>query len=224
MDQSLQRQSQNQKIDDIENQLIDLQDKLDFQKARYEANVKDYDDNLRTLKYAVKDRENTLKELKAKINTANSNIKEREAYLANQEETISEVMDTANKKLLGIRDEINYHEENLKNYKKEIVIAKQDLTDIQYAATVEINTTKQELENLRSEKNELLASVLKVKSKLQKLNKEYNNKMNALDDKLKHIREKEISVNVKYETLINERAELETEKRRFKTEKALYDM
>lgn len=224
MEQSQQSQKQQLKINDIENQLTDLQDKLDFQQARYEKNARDYADNIRALKNEVKAKEDSLKDLKAKIQVANSNIKEREAYLTSQEETIAEVMDRANKKLLDIRDEVSYHEENLKDYKKEIVVANQALTDIQYASTVEINTTKQEIEDLNNEKNSLLVSITEAREKLKKLDEDYAAKMEALDQKLKKIKEKEISVNVKYETVLNEKADLEIEKRRFKAEKTLYEM
>jgi chromosome segregation ATPase len=219
-----QSQSPSQRSEELLDKLTDLQDKYDFQLSRMEAERVKHDEYVRKAKQEVSEKEKQLKQLKADIHLAKNTVKERQEYLLQQEETISKVMEQGNNKLFDLKDEIDSTERQLSDYNSQMIIADNSLTEIKFNHELQKDKLELEIFNLTNEKNDLLVKVSMIKDKLKVLENVYESKIQEMEEKRIKLEEKELSVKIKTESLINERTELEIQKRRFKSEKALFDM
>lgn len=168
----------------------------------------------------VKDRlEPTLDKLKE----VESEISSRQTYLKDQERLISETIDEGNAALRGIGYEIQAAQEDKDEVKQEIADLEQKKTDVAFELVQLEERHKQDVFNNQQDLDELTQEVQAARLALAKAQSDRNATVVETDEKLRQLKIIEEAVDAKRGALLKERTELENDKRRWNSTKALYN-
>jgi hypothetical protein len=167
---------------------------------------------------------NTISELKKEEKDLEKQTEIRKTYLEDQEKIISSTIDEGNGQLIEINDDIIRQKESSRALNAKYIILKRDFD----SSVLVFETTKQEydekLEDLKSQKSNLLHELDTLAANIQKKSVEYQHITKVIDDKVAYVKEIEESLATKRDAIVLERQELEKDKRRWSGTKAIYDI
>ena len=177
----------------------------------------EYEDKMERKKRSIADLKESRKALEAEI-------KERKDFLDTQEKTIAEFIEEANERLLDLKDE----EQHELNEIKKLRVQHTDLRSQYDLIVVEFDTTRANYDNQIIDLETLLSKLKDEDAKLTKSisdkSVEYKVLVADIDKKMLILKEKEEGIISKRDAMRLEKQELDEDKRRWNSTKALYDI
>jgi len=161
--------------------------------------------------------------LRTTRDSLDTEIKELTVYKKEQEQLLKDAIQAGNDKLHEAKSDVAKFTDRIDELRLEIVDLEQRKVDIAF----DVLQAESSFENT---KNALDDEELSLQRSLSDLNKqvdeariEYQMLIKETDERVKELKQIEISISAKQDAIIEERHELETEKRRWESTKSLYD-
>jgi len=161
--------------------------------------------------------------LRTTRDSLDTEIKELIVYKKEQEQLLKDAIQAGNDKLHEAKSDVAKFTDRIDELRLEIVDLEQRKVDIAF----DVLQAESSYENT---KNALDDEELSLQRNLSDLNKqvdeariEYQMLIKETDERVKELKQIEISISAKQDAIIEERHELETEKRRWESTKSLYD-
>ncbi len=205
------------RLKDLDQDAIEYEDKMERKKNSLLKDIHSFNDNIREQKRSIADLKESRKALEAEI-------KERKDFLDTQEKTIAEFIEEANERLLDLKDE----EQHELNEIKKLRVQHTDLRSQYDLIVVEFDTTRANYDNQIIDLETLLSKLKDEDAKLTKSisdkSVEYKVLVADIDKKMLILKEKEEGIISKRDAMRLEKQELDEDKRRWNSTKALYDI
>lgn len=226
------------RIEAAESKLINLDDSYNDKKAAYEIKSKELMRRKKLLENSITQAEDKLshidqksKNLEKYISDGNENlknikieIKEREVYLINQNKLIENAETEGNERLLELKDRESELRSIIDGLESSKITLERQVIDTEFKLQEETQKLNLYVENSRIEQQRLENQLNKLKEDIVKASKEYRKISGGTERKITLLKEKEESITAKHDQIILERNQLETDKRRWKSQKSLYEV
>lgn len=207
------------------------QDELDTVKSLYAAESSGINRDRLALKEA-------LKRLQSEHDNLTSLIEDRKKYLKSQEKLITSTINKGNRELVNLNYDVNKQTEEL----DQIITKRDSITRSINGLEIARNELRASVDDLQIEKVMLEQDVSSLDAKYNNILKQHKNTLESInqeiveiaarkesieksiDSKMASLKEKEESIKTKRDALAIERAQLEEDKRRWNSQKELYDL
>jgi chromosome segregation ATPase len=162
--------------------------------------------------------------LRKELQAIKDEIAERSAYREEQEELIAKAVEQGNIKLTDLTYEIIDAEQAAKVATEKRVTTETELNEYIFTTQTTIASFTSEEKAMEQELENLNNSLVDVKNDVNKAQQHYKKVIKDTDDKLRTLKEEETRIIAIREASAREREELNTDKRRWASTKALYDI
>jgi len=205
-----------EKLDELNNEYLHREKRLNAKIADIKNDQKRQNEKLSTITQNVQKQRTIRDEL-------DNETRELNVYKKEQESLIKEAIEAGNDKLLEAKSDVAKFTDQIDQLRLEV----SDLEQRKINVSFDVLQVESSFENTRNaleqEELELQKSLNKVQKQVQEASINHKLILKETEEKLTKLKAKEISILAKQDALIEERSQLETEKRRWNSTKSLYD-
>lgn len=180
--------------------------------------------DIETLNNNVADKKSSLIEFEKKLTKVQNDIKARNDYLLQLEQEIEEKNTEGNAILLETDDKVNQRRSELALLDIDIVARKKERDEVGSELQTLKNELTREKEGVAVQKNKMNNTLELLHDEIIKKSKEMRAFTDDYNDKMQQLKEKEESLIAKINAFKLEKHEFETARRRFNSERVLYDL
>lgn len=218
------------KVDFNLQNLYDELSKVDQDNAKKAYSIQKSANELKELENSITKAQNNLNNIKSDVevlkntrDTLKSTIKELKEYVTNQENMISEAIQAGNDALLDIKSEIAKLNNDKEFAFKEMQSMQHEKEQVEYSLVLMKQHYEQESKEMEEKRNEMRQKFLDDEQVYLKAKKEHENIEAGIIEQNRKLTELKISITAERKALMSEKRNFEIEKRRWNSEKSLFD-
>ena len=210
-------------VNKAKNNLDDLEQQYDAKERRLAERLQESKKDVLRQNEKISQLTQNVHQLRTTRDSLDIEIKELTVYKKEQELLLQDAILAGNDKLHEAKSDIAKYTDRIDELRLEVSDLEQRKIDVSFDV-LQVESSFQNTKNaLEDEEQTLQKSVNQVQKQIDEARIQYQMLIKETDERVKELKQIEISVSAKQDAIIEERHELETAKRRWESTKSLYD-